>query len=660
MIYLGKIKVLDKYLAELIAAGEVVERPSAVVKELLENSIDADAKNITIEIKNGGIKYIRVTDDGVGIEEDDIKNAFLRHATSKIKVQDDLDAIGTLGFRGEALASICAMSKVEVKTKTKDATSGIKYVIAGLEELEFSPCACNTGTTIIVRDIFYNTPARMKFLKRDTSEANVIQAVVEKIALSYPSIGVKFIRDGVVKLQTFGNGDWLSTIFSVFGKEFTDGLLPVDCVHNGICVRGYLSKAEKCKSNRSFQHFFINSRYVKTKTCFIAFEEGYKNAIMVGKFPYCVLNITVPFHEVDVNVHPAKIEVRFSNEKSIFDAVYFAVKNTLHTMGKIPNIALQVKSTISPFTLMDTTTNPTQVSFNEKQEQKQPQFLALEQAKEKSDTLYTSYDVPVKDKNSLSSYNKPYNQKVNLDIEVSDLEMDPNNRKIIEPKKQYDTLQDIQKPIFLSPEICDTQPESQDPPISKQTLFTNYKIVGEVFATYLIIECDKELILIDKHAAHERLVYEQLKLNTDINEKQQLLSPITTRLSVSEYTALLEHMPLVEQMGFLIEDFGSFSIIIREVPMILVGADIASIVSELSYKLSKNSKHLTPTVIDDIFHSMACRSAIKAGDTTQTPQIIALIKRLQEQEHLKNCPHGRPIYTKLSLYELEKLFGRRG
>lgn len=659
---MGKIKVLDKYLAELIAAGEVVERPSAVVKELLENSIDADAKNITVEIKNGGIKYIRVTDDGVGIEEDDIRNAFLRHATSKIKVQDDLDAIGTLGFRGEALSSICAMSKVEVKTKTKDVHNGIKYMIAGLDELEFSPCACNTGTTIIVRDIFYNTPARMKFLKRDTSEANVIQAVVEKIALSYPQVGIKFIRDGVVKLQTSGNNDWLATIFSVFGKEFTDGLLPVDCIHNGIHVSGYLSKPEKCKSNRSFQHFFINSRYVKTKTCFVAFEEGYKNAIMIGKFPYCVLNVTVPLHEVDVNVHPAKIEVRFSNEKSIFDAVYFAVKNTLHTTAEIPQILLQHKNTISPFTLMNTASSTTQATFIDKLYHKQPELVELEQATQQPDILYTTYDTQIKDKNSLSSYSKPYNQneKVNLDIEVSDPLIDLQNKKIITSKNQGYIVQEI--PISTLPvkKISDATIQLQNSTNKKQKLFSNYKMIGEAFATYFILECDKELILIDKHAAHERLVYEQLKSNTDMNQKQQLLAPLTTRLGVAEYTALLEHTELIEQMGFVIEDFGSFSVIIREIPMILGDADIESIVCDLAYKLSKNSKHLTPSIIDDIFHSMACRSAIKAGDITQTEQIIELIKRLQEQEHLKNCPHGRPIYTKLSLYELEKLFGRRG
>ncbi|MEG2295209.1 MAG: hypothetical protein RSB96_00495, partial [Oscillospiraceae bacterium] len=409
------------------------------------------------------------------------------------------------------------------------------------------------------------------------------------------------------------------------------------------------------------QHFFINSRYVKTKTCFIAFEEGYKNTIMVGKFPYCILNITVPFNEVDVNVHPAKIEVRFSNEKSIFDAMYFAVKNTLHTISEIPQISLQPKSTISPFTLRNGINNMVQTSFEHKQVENNLQITpvktGIQPQKQETQTLYNSYDKMTKDKNSLSSYSNIYSQstKVNLDIEVGDLPADVAHHKIITPKNKTAFVIEERLPIENSiPAI------QQDLPNYKQHFLTNYKIIGEAFTTYLILECEKELILIDKHAAHERLVYEALKSNTNTNQKQQLLEPITIRLSGTQYTALLEHTQLVSQMGFIIEDFGGFSVIIREIPMILVGADILSVVSELADKLSKNSKQLMPTVIDDIFHSIACRSAIKAGDQTQIEQMIALIKQLQGHEELKNCPHGRPIYTRLSLYELEKLFGRRG
>ena len=339
---MGKINVLEKHIAELIAAGEVVERPSSVVKELVENSIDAGAKNITVEIRNGGVRYIRVTDNGHGIEKDDIRKAFLRNATSKIKLEDDLNSIATLGFRGEALASICAVSKVELITRTEDQNIGTRYEIFGGEEVSFSEYGCPQGTTFIVRDLFYNTPARMKFLKKDVSEANAVGKILNMVALSHPEVGIKFIRDGRLDLNTPGDGKIQSAIYAVYGKNFVSSLIEISYTLNGVTVSGFINNPNSARPNRSMQHFFINGRYVKTRTAMAALEEAYKGSIMVKKFPSCVLYINVPVSAVDVNVHPSKVEVRFIDEKPIFDVIYHGVKSTL--MKNEPQIVMNLNN----------------------------------------------------------------------------------------------------------------------------------------------------------------------------------------------------------------------------------------------------------------------------------------------------------------------------
>ncbi|HIZ55190.1 MAG TPA: DNA mismatch repair endonuclease MutL, partial [Firmicutes bacterium] len=332
-----KIIQLDKHVSELIAAGEVIERPASIVKELLENSIDAGATSVTVEIQRGGVQYIRITDNGCGIAPEDVPVAFRRHATSKVRNEEDLGKIATLGFRGEAMASICAVSRVELMTKTPENQMGVRYVIQGGEEQESIQVGCPDGTTVIVRDLFYNVPARLKFLKKDVSEANAVQSVVDKIALSHPEVSIKLIRENKTQLHTPGNNDLYSVIYAVFGRDFAKTMMTVDSSYNGTQVKGFISIPMESRSNRSMQHFFVNGRYVKSKTCMAALEEAYKNSIMVGKFPACVLNLSLPYDQVDVNVHPSKIEVRFTNERIVFDGVYFAVKNAIRQQSQLDN-----------------------------------------------------------------------------------------------------------------------------------------------------------------------------------------------------------------------------------------------------------------------------------------------------------------------------------
>lgn len=631
-----QINILPKEVYQLIAAGEVVERPSSVVKEMIENSVDAGAKNITVEIKNGGSTYIRITDDGCGIARSEVKKVFISHATSKIKVSDDLDKIGTLGFRGEAMASISAVAKVQLLTRTPDEEIGTRYEIAGGQELDFSDAGCPVGTTIVVADIFFNTPARMKFLKKDVTEANAVAGVVERIAVSHPEISFRFIRDGKQTLITSGNGDLKSTIYSVFGREFANSLIPVDYEINNMHVSGFVTKPSMSRKSRGMQFFFINSRLVKSQTAMAALEQAYRNSIMVGRFPGCVLNIECNSSFVDVNVHPAKIEVRFANEKPVFELVYYGVKNAIEMLD-------------TPKEAHFSAPRPTQTTVNGKidffkPKEEMPTQMQFKQESNPDDFWRVASPDVVRDKSPKSEEAQNYVEESTTTAKLD--------------------LSKFTKPATSNEQQANNKPETQEQtkPLPKQEKaesveVPDFRLVGEIFKTYIIIEMDGDCYMIDKHAAHERMNFEALKASTEI-ASQVLLSPVAVRLSREEYNAVLSNLDLYSKCGFAIEDFGNSTVLVRECPSILDGEDVSGLVEETASKLLDGKTDITPEQMDWIFHSASCRAAVKAGDKTSPYEMELFVKKLLANPNIRYCPHGRPVMIKLSKYDIEKQFGR--
>ncbi len=631
-----QINILPKEVYQLIAAGEVVERPSSVVKEMIENSVDAGAKNITVEIKNGGSTYIRITDDGCGIARSEVKKVFISHATSKIKVSDDLDKIGTLGFRGEAMASISAVAKVQLLTRTPDEEIGTRYEIAGGQELDFSDAGCPVGTTIVVADIFFNTPARMKFLKKDVTEANAVAGVVERIAVSHPEISFRFIRDGKQTLITSGNGDLKSTIYSVFGREFANSLIPVDYEINNMHVSGFVTKPSMSRKSRGMQFFFINSRLVKSQTAMAALEQAYRNSIMVGRFPGCVLNIECNSSFVDVNVHPAKIEVRFANEKPVFELVYYGVKNAIEMLD-------------TPKEAHFSAPRPTQTTVNGKidffkPKEEVPTQMQFKQESNPDDFWRVASPDVVRDKSPKSEEAQNYVEESTTTAKLD--------------------LSKFTKPATSNEQQANNESETleQTKPLPKQEKaesveVPDFRLVGEIFKTYIIIEMDGDCYMIDKHAAHERMNFEALKASTEI-ASQVLLSPVAVRLSREEYNAVLSNLDLYSKCGFAIEDFGNSTVLVRECPSILDGEDVSGLVEETASKLLDGKTDITPEQMDWIFHSASCRAAVKAGDKTSPYEMELFVKKLLANPNIRYCPHGRPVMIKLSKYDIEKQFGR--
>ncbi len=668
---MAKIHILDKQVAELIAAGEVVERPASIVKELLENSVDAGAGRVTVEIQHGGIRYIRITDDGCGIAREDIHNAFVRHATSKILTEEDLESIGTLGFRGEALASVAAVSRVELITRTEEEVCGTLYHVEGSEELLLADAGCAVGTTLIIRDLFYNTPARMKFLKKDISEGNSISAVIDRIAMAYPRLSIQYIRDGQRKLATPGDGDLFSAIHAVYGGEFTSGLIPVDGQHGRLRVTGYISAPKAARATRSMQHFYINSRFVRSKTCMAALEEAYKNRIMTKNYPSGVLNIEIPYDTVDVNVHPAKIEVRFSDEKAVFDAVYSACRAALEkSEGKseiktaappINRFALSdfdlscgqqqlsnVRASTSPASFGGFSIPPAPVPVVREQPTVQNNELHVAETNRRGDRsadrmklINIDYDNNVKT-NNFTQYKMTSNQESS--------EVSKSFTKAIATKTGTH---------FLPPEQISKPPETLQESISTAKA-PHVRLIGELFGTYLVIEMNEELLLVDKHAAHERYNYNLLKAETHDPGRQMLISPVAVVLSKDEQAALLENSELLASMGFVIEDFGTSSVIVREIPLMLDGSEIKDVIADLAGKLMGLSANPTPSAIDEIYYSVACRSSVMTGDSSHTPELEKLAELVLMSKDIRYCPHGRPVFTSMTKREIERMFGRLG
>lgn len=656
---MAKIKVLSKEVSELIAAGEVIDRPSSVIKELLENSIDSGATNITVEIKNGGRTYMRVTDNGCGISYEDLPTAFVRHATSKIDVKEDLDKICSLGFRGEALASVCAVSKVSILTKQPADNLGSHIENEGSEIVLLEKSGCPDGTTIIVRDLFYNVPARLKFLKKDVTESNAIAAIVNKIALSNPGISFKFIRDNKQDLITAGDGKLFSAVYSVFGKDFSNSLLKTDYTYNGVKVSGYIVKPLMAKSKRTFQNFFVNGRYVKSVTCMVSLEEAYKNQIMTGKFPACVLMIDIDPSLVDVNVHPSKIEVKFSDEKLIYDAVYFAVKNTLMN-EKDPNEITQentkhysesqlygFKPNKGEQLSLGTETTPkssTKQKFEFTQEKSQPKdnFFKNVSVKETVREFDQSPSILRSEKNEYKiNYLKEEPIKDTSELVEKEIPASAGNFKYI----SSDSFKKMNEKID----------ESQ---ISKQNIEVYTKVLGEIFDTFIVCQRKDDMYLVDKHAAHERMNFEKIKESLNELDCQMLLKPFDVLLSYDEYDAIVQNIENAKNLGFILEDGKAPFVKILGLPVIINAEDAEEAVGELAKNYLNNKNNPQLDVLDELCHSIACKASVKGNIPSKLEELQALCEKVFDEKLPKYCPHGRPIFIKFSKREIEKLFKR--
>ncbi len=658
---MGVINVLDKHVAELIAAGEVVERPASVIKELVENAIDAGAKHITVEIKNGGTTFMRVTDDGCGFLREDVKLAFLRHATSKVREQDDLDHIATLGFRGEALASISAVSRLQLITKSAKEDTGTSYIIEGGEEKSFDDAGCPVGTTFVIRDLFYNIPARAKFLKKDVSEGNTVSNIVDKTALSHPEIAFTFVRDGKQALKTFGDGKLLSAIYAVFGREFATSLIPVDYQLDGITVSGYVSKPVNSRPNRNMQNFFINGRYVKSRTAMAALEEAFKGSIMVGKFPSCVLNLSLPFEAIDVNVHPSKIEVRFINERPVFDAVYHAAKSALLKHDDRKQAHFKDDSALREIRRSSTFNNAQAVFRKPGPPKVQPQIKPKDEFNPFSDIEFSKPNPKPKlqslDDLHLTDKKKPF------DV-YSKQAVKNTKREESYSKPQNQALPLIQKPDTPKPkpkaeEIVVTEKPNSEPVVLYEQQKDELKYVGELFDTYIIVEKNqKEMLLIDKHAAHERIIYEKLKAEKAGSSAQLLLTPITVTLGKSEYDAAINHLDMFSDCSFEVEDFGNSTLLVRSAPQYIEAAEVADCITEMADYISMGKNDIFTEKMDWFYHNVACRSAIKAGHKNSAQELIDIVKTLEENPQIRYCPHGRPICIVMKKSEIERQFGR--
>ena len=663
---MGVINVLDKHVAELIAAGEVVERPASVIKELVENAIDAGAKHITVEIKNGGTTFMRVTDDGCGFLREDVKLAFLRHATSKVREQDDLDHIATLGFRGEALASISAVSRLQLITKSAKEDTGTSYIIEGGEEKSFDDAGCPVGTTFVIRDLFYNIPARAKFLKKDVSEGNTVSNIVDKTALSHPEIAFTFVRDGKQALKTFGDGKLLSAIYAVFGREFATSLIPVDYQLDGITVSGYVSKPVNSRPNRNMQNFFINGRYVKSRTAMAALEEAFKGSIMVGKFPSCVLNLSLPFEAIDVNVHPSKIEVRFINERPVFDAVYHAAKSALLKHDDRKQAHFKDDSALHEIRRSSTFNNAQAVFRKPGPPKVQPQIKPKDEFNPFSDIEFSKPNPKPKlqslDDLHLTDKKKPfdvYSKQAVKNTKREESYSKPRNQPLPLIQKP-----DTPKPAVIADkpkaeEIVVTEKPNSEPVVLYEQQKDELKYVGELFDTYIIVEKNqKEMLLIDKHAAHERIIYEKLKAEKAGSSAQLLLTPITVTLGKSEYDAAINHLDMFSDCSFEVEDFGNSTLLVRSAPQYIEAAEVADCITEMADYISMGKNDIFTEKMDWFYHNVACRSAIKAGHKNSAQELIDIVKTLEENPQIRYCPHGRPICIVMKKSGIERQFGR--
>ena len=643
-----KILQLSPHIANLIAAGEVVERPASVVKELLENAVDAGASKITVEIRDGGMTFLRVTDNGCGMAPEDARTAFLRHATSKLRTAEDLAAIGTMGFRGEALAAIASVSRIDIMTKTAGAISGTNLILEAGSIIEESEVGCPEGTTIIVRDLFFNTPARMKFMKADTVEGGRVAAAVQMQALAHPEVAFQFLRDGKQVLSTPGNGGLQAAVYCVYGRDSAK-MVQVDSRWEQYSLTGYVSKPTDSRPSRSLQTFFVNNRPVKSRLLITALEEAYRNQIMVGKFPACVLHLTLPANTVDVNVHPAKTEVKFLNEKAVFDCVHYGVLAALNKQTDRPQVQFKPNQTTAipaapaaPVQAKPTTSAP-----------KKDNFFRTMTAEE-----YKTFSTAIQ--------NAPQPKKEAAAATVAKIERPaPVLRETVMLPKVEEKIVPAPLPPVMPETPAIPVPVKKEPVQEEmeQTALempkeSEWRMVGELYNSYIIVEQGEEAFLIDKHAAHERILFEKLKANQEKISAQSLLTPIPVRLNPSAAAELLSNTELLEELGFEIEEFGENTVLLRQIPMDLNPEDAADAVETLAADLLSGRRERKDTVRDELLHTVACKAAIKAGWRNDEAELLAVAKEVMARDELKYCPHGRPICITLSKKQLEKQFKR--
>ena len=665
-----KIVQLSRHVADLIAAGEVVERPASVVKELVENAIDAGATRVTVEIQNGGMTLIRILDNGCGMAPEDARTAFLRHATSKIRNKDDLAAISTLGFRGEALAAISAVSRIDLLTKAAD-TPGVSLHLEAGQITQESPAGCPEGTTILVRDLFYNTPARMKFMKSDQAEASAVFLAVQQQALAHPEIAFRFLKDGQEQLSTAGSGDRMAAIYTVFGREIANNMIEVKGSWEQFTVHGFVTKPTCTRGNRSYQYFFVNSRFIKSRMLSAALEEAYKNQLMVGRFPVCVLEIDLPVQAVDVNVHPAKTEVKFLSERGAFDAVHYAVLSALNKAPGRPAVQLpksrqdQIAGSVSsniPVPKKDFFQTKTAEEF------RRTASAAEENPFEKPvRPAAKPVSVFVDEPSFLSA-------ALSSPVQVPERTVKAPEAAPVIPKAEPVAPAPMEAPAPLTPvpeeehiplgrkaASASTKLTPAPEPESQQVLSipeVPFRVIGETMDTYILVEQGESLLLIDKHAAHERVLFEKLKSEEHPVMPQLLLQPVPVQLTKPEAQAVLENLPLLQSLGFDISEFADLQLVLRQIPSDLTEEDACAALEAFAEDLLTGKRPSQSDLRDNLLHTMACKAAIKAGWHTQPREREALVREVLSRDDIKYCPHGRPVCIELTKKELEKQFKR--
>lgn len=672
------INILDKHTANLIAAGEVVERPASAIKEMLENSADAGATRVTVEIKNGGTSYFRVTDNGSGMSKEDLPKAVLRHATSKIATASDLSSIGTYGFRGEALAAIAAVCDLKILTKRREDEFGSVLHINSGEIIENGQAGCPDGTTIAASNIFMNIPARRKFLKKDVSEANACLAVTEKFALSRPDIAVTFISDGNIKLRTAGDGILKNAIYSCLGKEFSAKLLPLEYTYEGITISGYIGKPETARPSRSMQNFFINGRYIRSGTICAALEEGFRAFCPTGKFPAAVIFCTLDFSRVDVNIHPAKTEVKFSEEKLVFEAVLFAVRTALNKGSSYQTPATQ--STVTN----NIVTPPHKITITQSFEK--PKVSPLEMAKaigitpealpKVSTETFKKEDIKKEIQNDLPFGKAQEIKETVKEKTVPDFKnafsgdskglTESSSAKFSEQMFVKASVPAENMDIFSPPKKEDQIPETESKIAEEQISFElpqkkedkiPFRVIGECFDSFILVEKDDVLYIIDKHAAHERIIYEEIK-NADISGSQTLLEPVRIPLTTEEFSVINENSDYFKNTGFSFDSFGTNTLLVRAYPMMLDKKDLPDIFSALAAKLSEGNGNAAGDLFDRALFSAACKAAVKAGQRNSHLQDEYIAQKIFSSEAILYCPHGRPVITEFTKEKMYRTFKR--
>ncbi len=646
---MAKIKQLDPHVADLIAAGEVVERPASVVKELVENSIDAGASSVTVEIQNGGMTLIRVTDNGCGIEPEDAPVAFLRHATSKLRTERDLEAIGTLGFRGEALAAIAAVSRITLITRIPGTALGASLSLEGGKLMDQEEAGCPEGTTLVVRDLFYNTPARLKFIKRDVYEGAAVLSAIQRLALSHPEVSIRFLRDGKEELLTAGDGELRTAMYSVLGRDMALGFIHVNAAGEPIGVTGFISLPVCCRGTRGYQHFFVNGRYVKSRVMQAALEEAYQNQKMVGKFPGCVLHVHTRPGNVDVNVHPTKTEVKFSSEKQLFDAVYYAVLSTLTRETSRP--AAVLPSAAAASVKQDTAeSHQTVLVFHDPMH---PQTAADAYFSPAAAGRQAARPISPRQSNPPHGYPKgaddarhaaPTAEAEHIITEL--------NRELCSNKEYGDS---IYSPEKMAAPVPAREANPAPPPAGVAP--EPWRMLGEAFSTYIIVEQGNKILLIDKHAAHERMNFDRLRASNYSPMSQQLLVPAVFTPPAEEGAALLGQLPLLEEFGFEVEDFGGGAFLVRRAPGDLAAREIVPALTQLASSLLSTGTADPGAARDALLRSMACKAAIKGGQKNDESELMKVAAAVMEGG-VKYCPHGRPVAIEITKAQLEKQIKR--